>query len=147
MAISDFRVEGLCAAPFTPFNADGSVDLPSIAAHVAELVAQGVRWAFVAGTTGEGVCMSVAERKAVLEAWMAASAGRGVGIIAHVGSEAIADVQELARHAESVGVLAIGAHCTSFNKPPSMDAVVEFLSIVSKGACAGGKGVASWRAG
>ena len=130
---SDFRVVGLCAAPFTPFNADGSLDKPSVAAHVAELLRQGVKYAFVAGTTGEGVTMSVAERKELLEAWMAASGGR-VAIIAHVAAESIVDVQELAKHAESVGVAAIGAHCTTFNKPPTLDAIVDYLGIISKSA-------------
>lgn len=37
-----FRVVGLCSAPFTAFNEDGSLDLPSVAAHVDELVRQGV---------------------------------------------------------------------------------------------------------
>lgn len=128
-----YRVTGLCAAPFTPFNTDGSLDLPSVAAHVDELVRQGVKYAFVAGTTGEGVCMSVAERKQLLEAWMKAAHGK-VEIIAHIAAEAIVDVQELAKHAESVGVAALGAHCTTFNKPPTLDAIVDFLGIISKSA-------------
>lgn len=129
----DFRIVGLCAAPFTPFNEDGSLDLPSVVKHVDELVAQGVGYAFVAGTTGEGLTMTVTERKQLLEAWVTASAGR-VQIIAHVAAEAVGDVKELAQHAESLSVAAVATHCTTFNKPQSVDAVVEYLSHISKAA-------------
>jgi N-acetylneuraminate lyase len=141
----DFRVVGLCAAPFTPFHADGSLDLPSVQAHVDELVRQGVGYAFVAGTTGEGVTMSVEERKQLLEAWVAASRGKPLAIIAHIGAESIADVQALATHAEATGVAALGAHCTTFNKPPTLDAVVDFLGIISKSAWVAAGGVARRR--
>lgn len=132
-APAPFKVIGLCAAPFTPFTESRALDLPSIAAHVEELLAQGVLYAFVAGTTGEGVTMSVEERKAVLEAWIAASAGR-LTIIAHVGSESIADVTALAAHAQAAGAAACAAHTPSFNKPFGLDGVVEFLARISAAA-------------
>jgi dihydrodipicolinate synthase/N-acetylneuraminate lyase len=37
MAGASFRVIGLCAAPFTPFQADGAVDYESIDLHVRDL--------------------------------------------------------------------------------------------------------------
>lgn len=52
--VAAFRIDGLCAAPFTPCTAEGGVNHAAVAEHVAELVRQGVRYAFVAGTTGEG---------------------------------------------------------------------------------------------
>ena len=101
-----FTVSGLCAAPFTPFLPSGEVDVESIPLHVAELQRQGVPYAFVCGTTGEGVTMSVAERQRTLDAWLAAAGGTQLKIIAHVGAESIADMTALARHAkgESGGV-------------------------------------------
>ncbi len=44
--IAKFRVTGLCAANFQPFNADGSIDNASVPAHVDELVRQGVKYVF-----------------------------------------------------------------------------------------------------
>jgi N-acetylneuraminate lyase len=106
--IDKFRVVGLCAAPYTPFceNPARDVDVESIPAHVEALISRGVLAAFVCGTTGEGVTMSVAERKVVLEAWVKHSAGR-LTVIASVGSESISDMIELSKHAVSSGAAAV----------------------------------------
>ena len=129
-----FAVRGLCAAPFTPFTASGELDLPSIPLHVAELVRQSVPYAFVCGTTGEGVTMSVSERQRVLEAWVAAAAGKNLQIIAHVGAESIADMTALAQHANASGAVAIAAHTTTFNKPGCLASVVDMLAVLSAAA-------------
>ena len=55
-------IAGLISAPFTPFTPDDLPDLPGIDRLCAHLVRQGVSGAFVCGTTGEGVAMTVAER-------------------------------------------------------------------------------------
>lgn len=51
------------------------------------------------GTTGESYTLTVAERKAQLEAWIA-TAGDDITVIAHVGCESLADTKELAAHAQ-----------------------------------------------
>jgi N-acetylneuraminate lyase len=84
----------------------------------------------VGGTTGEGVTMSVAERCAVVERWVKTSAGR-VGIIAHVGSDAIADVTAMATHAAGAGAVAIAAMPTCFFKPENLDRVVDFMAAIA----------------
>lgn len=48
------RFRGLVAAPFTPFNADRSINLDVIPTYARFLRENGVRAAFVCGTTGEG---------------------------------------------------------------------------------------------
>lgn len=136
-AVDAFRVTGLCAAPFTPFVDElgpcPAVAFDSIAAHVEELLRQGVHYAFVCGTTGEGVTMTVAERQAVLERWIKEAAGR-LSIIAHVGAEGIADVLTLTRHAQAAGAAAIAAMPTCFNKPPTLDSIVDLLAAISAAA-------------
>jgi N-acetylneuraminate lyase len=52
---------GLIAAPFTPFGPAGRLDLDVIPRLAALLAAQGVRGAFVCGTTGEGASMTLEE--------------------------------------------------------------------------------------
>lgn len=132
--MDNFAVRGLCAAPFTPFTQNGAVNHSAIPHHAAELLAQGVEYAFVCGTTGEGVTMSVQERQAVLESWISAAAGTALKVIAHVGAESIADVQALSKHAEQVGAVAVAAHSPTFNKPPDVDSLAEFLHIISVAA-------------
>ena len=60
------------------------------------------------GSSGECIYQSVAERKVVLENVMAEAKGKVV-VIAHVACNNTADSQELAAHAESLGVDAIAS--------------------------------------
>jgi len=45
-SIESFKIDGLAAATFTPYKADGSVDYAGVDAHCADLAAHGVRFAF-----------------------------------------------------------------------------------------------------
>lgn len=47
-SIQSFKVDGLAAATFTPYKADGSVDYDGVDAHCKDLAAHGVRFAFSA---------------------------------------------------------------------------------------------------
>ena len=58
------RFRGLIAAPFTPFNTDRSVNLAVIPTYARFLRENGVSAAFVCGTTGEGLSMTLEERLA-----------------------------------------------------------------------------------
>lgn len=132
----DFEVRGLCAAPYTPFldDAKRGVDHAGIDEHVKALIGQGVHFAFVNGTTGEGATMSVCERKDALASWLKASQAHARGemsIIAHVGAESIADTLELAAHAEAIAVPAIAIICPTFNKPSGISAIIELLEAVA----------------
>ena len=62
------KTEGLIAATFTPFAADGSVDAGVVPAYAEHLRAQCVAGVFVNGTTGEGLSLSLAERETLAEA-------------------------------------------------------------------------------
>lgn len=128
-AVFDFRVVGLCAAPYTPFHADGSIDWDSVQAHADELVKQGVKYAFVNGTTGEGLSLSISERKKLVEKWMIASAGK-IAVIVHVGAEAIPDMQEMAAHAASNGAVAISIQPTTFFKPDGVEGLINLFEKV-----------------
>lgn len=133
--IAAFRVEGLCAAHFQPFSApDGTgvaaVDHAPVARHVEELVRQKVSAVFVCGTTAEGVKCSVAERKAILEAWVAAARPAGLVVIAHVGAESVADAVDLAAHAVAAGASAAGLVAPSYFRPGDVGACVSLLSTV-----------------
>lgn len=78
--------------------------------------------------------LSVAERKEVLEAWVAAAAGKPVKVIAHVGSEALTDVLDLARHAAGAGAAAMGVMPTVFFKPDSLDTILKYMEAVAAAA-------------
>ncbi|MGT4676677.1 dihydrodipicolinate synthase family protein, partial [Aeromonas caviae] len=95
------KLTGLIAAPHTPFDANGEVNYPVIDRIAEHLIAQGVKGAYVCGTTGEGIHCSVEERKKIAERWVAASQGQ-LSITLHTGALSIADALELSRHAETL---------------------------------------------
>ena len=57
------KIEGLIDAPFTPFDAEGNVNLEPIPAYAAMLKANGLKGVFVNGSSGEGYMLTDDERK------------------------------------------------------------------------------------
>lgn len=126
-------INGLIAAVFTPFDADGEIDLTVIGPYAEKLIADGADGVFVCGTTGECPSMTVKERKMVLEEWIKAVHGRML-VIAHVGGTCQKDCAELAAHAQEVGADAIGSVPPYYFKPQNVDCLVEFFRPVAAAA-------------
>ena len=122
------KLTGLIAAPHTPFTADGSVNYPVIDQIAAHLIEQGVKGAYVLGTTGEGIHCSVDERKKIAERWVSASAGK-LSITLHTGALSIADSVELSRHAETLDIIATSVIGPCFFKPGNIEDLVEYCRI------------------
>ncbi len=123
------KLEGLIAAPHTPFNTDGSVNLDLIPKQVEVLLKQNVIGAYICGTTGEGICCSVAERKSVMKAWADAAKGK-LFLICHVGALSVADARELAGYAQEIGLDATSIVPPNFFKPGSIDALIDYINSV-----------------
>ena len=99
-------LHGVFAPIVTPFRtADGEVDLPWIAGHVAYLRAHGCTGIIPCGTNGEAASLSVAERIQVTEAALAA-AGE-MPVIVGTGAAALPDAILLTRHAFASGAAAV----------------------------------------
>ena len=120
------KLEGLIAAAHTPFNADGSINYGLVKKQAETLIKQKVTGVYVSGTTGEGICCSVEERKAVFDAWVKAAKGK-LYLIAHIGALALPDVQELGAYAVKCGMDATSIVPPNFFKPGSIDALVAYL--------------------
>lgn len=113
-------LKGLIAAPFTALQSDGGLNLALIEKQAASLVSNDVACAFICGTTGEGLSLTMAERMQVAERWQEAG-GAGLRVIVHVGHTAIAESCALAAHAQKIGAGAIGYHSPFFFKPANVD--------------------------
>lgn len=96
------QFQGAWPALLTPFTADNGVNLPVLRRLVDYLIDKGSGGLYVCGSTGEGVYMTVAERKQVLET-VVEQVNRRVPVIAHVGAVALPDATALARHAQDAG--------------------------------------------
>ncbi|AKM48520.1 4-hydroxy-tetrahydrodipicolinate synthase/N-acetylneuraminate lyase [Edwardsiella anguillarum] len=127
------KLTGLIAAPHTPFKADGSVNYPVIDRIAEHLIADGVTGAYVLGTTGEGIQCSVEERMRIAERWVDASQGK-LDLIVHTGALSIADAVTLARHANTLDIMATSVIGPCFFKPGSVDDLVEYCRLVAEAA-------------
>jgi len=102
------KYEGIFPAFYACYDEKGNVSPERVRAFTKYLMNKGVAGLYVGGSSGECIYQSVEERKTTLENVMAEAGGKLV-IIAHVACNNTRDSQELAAHAESMGVDAIAA--------------------------------------
>ena len=93
---------GAWPALVTAFTAHNAVNVAVLRDLVEHFVGKRVGGLYVCGSTGQGVHMSVAERKLVAENVLGQTRGR-VPVIVQVGCLALGDAIDLARHARESG--------------------------------------------
>lgn len=126
-------LNGLVAAPFTPMDEKGDLNLDQIDNYADLLIKNRIMGIFVCGTTGESLSLTTEERKQVLEKWITV-AGQKLKIICHVGSNCIKESTELAAHAQSKGAYAVGCISPMFFKPSTARDLMDFLKPVAASA-------------
>lgn len=126
------RLTGLVAAPHTPMKPDGTLNPVVISAQARLLFETGVRGAFICGTTGESLSLTVADRMTVADGWREAAGGK-MPLVVHVGSNTIADARTLAAHAARCNADAIAVMAPNFFKP-SLDDLIDFCARVAEAA-------------
>jgi N-acetylneuraminate lyase len=131
--VAEPRALGLVAATFTAFHPDGTLDLGAIERQADGLVRDGLRGAFVCGTSGEFASLTVPERMDVARRWREV-AGPDLEIIVHVGHTSLGDAQALAAHAELIGAHGIAAVGPYYFPTPSLAAVVDFAARIAAAA-------------
>lgn len=127
------RLTGLVAASFTPFHADGRLNLANIDQQAEHFAASGIAAVFACGTTGECHSLSVEERKQITARWAKVAAGR-FKVLVHVGHNSLPDAQSLAEHAQESGATAIAAMSPFFFKPANVQELVEYCAAVAAAA-------------
>jgi N-acetylneuraminate lyase len=117
------KLHGLVAATHTPFNADGQLNLTVVERQAEHLLRNGVKTAFIGGSTGESHSLTVEERLALARRWSEVARGSPLRLVVHVGSNCLPDARALASQAQSLGAAAVSALAPSYFKPPSLDAL------------------------
>lgn len=102
------KYHGIFPAFYACYDEKGEISPQGVRDLTEYLIGKGVKGVYVGGSSGECIYHSVQERKTVLENVVAQSKGR-LTVIAHVACNNTRDSQELAAHAESLGVDAIAA--------------------------------------
>jgi len=100
-------LSGAIAAAVTPLrDGGGRPDEEGIGRLVSFLSDGGVDGAFVCGTTGEGVLLTVDERRRVADRFVRARP-EGFAIAVHAGAQSTGDTVALATHAKEIGADAV----------------------------------------
>jgi N-acetylneuraminate lyase len=105
---------GMYTALLTPLHQDGSLNLPVAQKLLLHLTSLGLDGAYLAGTTGEGMRLSLDNRRALVESVMEVLP-EGKRIFVHVGTPDVRDAIQLAEHAAKQGAHAISS------LPPAAD--------------------------
>ena len=101
------RLHGAIAAASTPLTDGGArLDADAFGPYADFLVEAGLDGILAFGTNGEAVLLSSDERRAGLERWLEAVAGR-VLVAAHCGAQTTAETVALAAHAAEAGADAV----------------------------------------
>jgi dihydrodipicolinate synthase/N-acetylneuraminate lyase len=97
-------LRGALAAALTPLRDDGSaLDEDAVEPYCAFLAAGGLDGLLVLGTTGEGILLSVPERRRAAELFVAGP----LPAIVHCGAQTTADTVALAEHAAELGAAGV----------------------------------------
>lgn len=126
------KYQGVFPAFYACYDKDGKIDAALVREFTQYLLDKGVQGLYVGGSSGECIYQSVAERKLVLENVMEVAKGKMV-IIAHVACNNTADSQELAAHAENLGVDAIASIPPIYFKLPD-HAIAKYWNDISAAA-------------
>ena len=102
------KYKGVIPAFYACYDKEGNISPKGVQALTRYFEEKGVKGIYVNGSSGECIYQSVEDKKIVLENVMKAAEGK-LTVIAHVACNNTKDSQELARHAESLGVDAIAA--------------------------------------
>ena len=112
------HLSGLIAAPFTPMHADGSLNTSLISEYYKFLKKNKVTGAFICGSTGEGVSLTMQEKKEVTTAWADCTKDdKDFKVMLLTGGTCLADCIELAKYAQQAGIYAISFTAPFYFKP------------------------------
>jgi N-acetylneuraminate lyase len=131
--MGSFKLSGLIAAPYTPLRPDGDLNVSMIEKQAAMLVTNGISAAFVCGSTGEGMSLTLDERMQVAQRWTEVS-GPSLSVIVHTGHNCLRDACTLAAHAQRIGAAATSALPPMYYKPSGAAQTVACAAAVAAAA-------------
>jgi N-acetylneuraminate lyase len=124
------ELKGIFPATVTPFGRDGGFDPQAMRRIVRHQVDAGVHGLYVCGGTGEGLLMTVEERKEAIETVLDEVAGQAT-VIAHIGAFRTDEMVVLARHAGEAGADAIAALPPAYFYRPDEEGLVRYYAEVA----------------
>lgn len=100
---------GITPALYTAYQKNGEVNYTETARLAEWLAGKGAAGFYLCGSTGEGLFLTLDERRKIVET-VSRAVGREASLMVHVGTMATRDAVELAKHAaDQKGVVAISS--------------------------------------
>jgi N-acetylneuraminate lyase len=128
-------IRGAFAAALTPLTAGGAaLDESAFAPYVDFLAAGGIDGILACGTTGEGILLSLDERRRAAELFLAAAGAHGLPVAVHCGAQTTADTAALAAHAAASGAAAVAVIAPPYY--PLDESALEAHFAAAAAACA-----------
>lgn len=124
------KIRGLIAPVFTAFKQDGEINKDIIPSYADKLKKKNLKGTFILGSSGEGMLLSVEERKSIMDAW-AKERSETFKLIVHIGANSYKDSQILAKHAENIGVDALSVMGPTFLQPKTVKELVSYIKIIA----------------
>lgn len=126
------KYKGVIPAFYACYDEEGDVSPERVRELTKYFIGKGVKGLYVNGSSGECIYQSVEDKKVILENVMKEAKGK-LTIIAHVACNNTKDSQELAAHAESLGVDAIAAIPPIYFRLPEY-AIAQYWNDISDAA-------------
>jgi N-acetylneuraminate lyase len=106
--VNDTALDGIYPAIVTPLTSDGKLATEVLVRLLGRLLAAGVDGVYAAGSTGEGVRMSLPDREALVSCLMS-HMPKDKKLLVHVGAARVEDAIRLAEHAAKAGAHAVSS--------------------------------------
>ena len=128
--MSKIVFKGIMPALITPIDKQGNVMVETVRQLIDRYLAAGVDGFYAVGSTGEGVLLTLEQRKAMAKAAIEANAGRGK-VIVHTGAINCQEVLELTRYATAAGADGISSILPSIYFQYSFDQIIRFYQDIA----------------
>lgn len=126
------KYRGVIPAFYACYDDKGNVSGERAKNFASFLIDKGIKGLYVGGSSGECIYQSKEDRKLILESVMEVAKGK-ITVIAHIACNNTADGEELAAHAEKLGVDAIAAIPPIYFHLPDY-AIADYWNDMSKAA-------------
>lgn len=124
------KLIGLIAAPFTPLDKNGKLELAQIETLAQLYEKNEVNGVFLCGSTGEGVSLSFEEKKQVMKKWSEVKSKK-LKVLFMLGGTSLVEMQELALYAKQCKLDGISILCPYYFIPKSVEQLVDFCKQVA----------------
>ncbi|XP_047511866.1 N-acetylneuraminate lyase-like [Pieris napi] len=129
-----FKARGLMPPVFTPLKQDLTVNYDVIPKYADFISKSGIKGVLVGGTAGGHMCLSMPEKKKLIEEWVKASKVRDLHVMVQVGGASMPDVLEMADFCAKSGADSILTLPETYFRPQNVTDLVDYVETVAKSA-------------